>query len=553
MSIVFWRPLPLAGQAPADGLTRVSGAVHVHTTHSDGSHTPAEVLAAAREADLDFLVITDHNNLDAKDVEGYHGRLLAIVGSELSTGAGHVLALGIPDPAFRFSGDALEVLDDVRELRGYAFAAHPSSPRADFQWTGWRLPGPWGLELINGDSQWRAAGAWALARTAALYALNPDYALLGSLTPPSATLQRWDALLTERDVPGLAGADAHGGLRVGKDRTLPFPSDAALLGLVRNHVFLDAPLTGNAAADAAAIARALGGGRSYLGLDALAPAGGFYFRAEDGEGRWGMGETVAPSPSLRLRSGGALPRGARVLLLRDGRPAGEGEAGLDVKAPGPGVYRVEVRVPGWEFPWIVSNPIYVFEPARAEERARRAAWPESPPAPRPARMVDGFEGTTVFASEFDPSSSMNREVLVPGAGIDGRGSARLEFRLGAPGPGRPHTWCALVSREPRDLSGTQGLVFALRADGVYRIWVQLRDTNPASADEGLEHWFTSVRAEPAWRRVAVPYTRFRSFNPRSDGRLDLDRVQQVVFVLDRGAVKPGTSGTIWIDELGVYD
>ena len=38
----------------------------------------------------------------------------------------------------------------------------------------------------------------------------------------------------------------------------------------------------------------------------------------------------------------------------------------------------------------------------------------------------------------------------------------------------------------------------------------------------------------------------------ADGRLDLDKVRNIVFVLDRGAEKPGTVGTIWIDDVGLY-
>jgi hypothetical protein len=95
-------------------------------------------------------------------------------------------------------------------------------------------------------------------------------------------------------------------------------------------------------------------------------------------------------------------------------------------------------------------------------------------------------------------------------------------------------------------------VFSVRADGAYRLWVQVRDENPASADEGTEWWFASVRPGSEWARVAVPFAKLRSLNPRTDGRLDLDKVRQLVFVLDEAAVKPGTQGTIWIDELGVY-
>ena len=68
-----------------------------------------DVVAAAQAAGLGFVVITDHNTLDAKPHEGYRDGVLVIVGSELSTTAGHILALGIPDPPFRFSGEASEL------------------------------------------------------------------------------------------------------------------------------------------------------------------------------------------------------------------------------------------------------------------------------------------------------------------------------------------------------------------------------------------------------------------------------------------------------------
>jgi hypothetical protein len=216
------------------------------------------------------------------------------------------------------------------------------------------------------------------------------------------------------------------------------------------------------------------------------------------------------------------------------------------------VYRVEARVPGRELPWVLSNAIAVLAPPDAEARAARAAWPSSPEPPAATAVLDAFEGATSFAAEFDASSAMQTAVVAPAAGPDGSAAARLAFRLGAPGPGRPYTWCALVSRQARDLSGASGLVFSVRADRAYRIWVQVRDLNPASADERTEWWFASVRAEPEWRRVAVPFASLRSINPKTDGRLDLDKVRQLVFVLDGGAVKPGTEGTLWLDNLGLY-
>ncbi len=104
---------------------------------------------------------------------------------------------------------------------------------------------------------------------------------------------------------------------------------------------------------------------------------------------------------------------------------------------------------------------------------------------------------------------------------------------------------------PRDLSGAAGLALAVRADGPVRLFVQVRDRNPDSAD-GTEWWFASIKAGPEWRQVAVPFDRFRTRDPASDGRLDLDRVEGLVLLVDRGALHPGHRGVIWIDDLAVY-
>lgn len=549
---VLWvalrRPLAVAGEVLDDGFARASGVVHVHTTFSDGGGSAEAVIAAAQRAGLDFVVITDHNTLDAKSVEGYHGRLLVLVGTEVSTTAGHVVGLGVRRPTFRFSGDALDALEDVRDLGGVAFAAHPLSQRPDLRWTGWDLPGPWGLELLNGDSQWREAGWRRLAMTAALYGVNRRYALLTSLTPVASSLARWDTLLAQRFVAGIAGADAHERLPLYGRRTLPFPSYEAVFGLAQNHVLLERAPSGRAEEDAAALVSALSRGRSYVGLDALAPAGGFYFVAEGGGRRYAMGDAAPVGIPLRVRAGGRIPTSARVVLLRDGREVADAAGALDVPCPGAGVYRVEVRVSGWPVPWILSNPIEVFSDADETTRRRRAEWPAAPQAPPTVVPMDPGS----FAAEADSQSLATRESLGPKEGPGGAGGMGLRFRLGTPGPAHPFVSCALVSRAPRDLSGRHGLAFSLKADGVFRVWVQVRDVNPASADEGTEWWFASVKTSETWARVSVPFDRLRSINPRSDGRLDLDKVRMIAFILDQGAVPPGTSGRFWVAGLGLY-
>jgi hypothetical protein len=553
LRVALWRPLELEGSDPGDGYARVAGVVHVHTTLSDGGGTPEEVIRAAKAAGLAFVGITDHNNLDAKPLEGYRDGVLVLVGAELSTPAGHVLGLGLDrDPPWRFNGDGLDGLEDVRDLGGVPFAAHPFSPRADLRWNGWDLPGPWGIELLNGDSDARRAGARVLL-SMGLFHVNPAYSFLQGLRPPDEALRRWDEILAKRDVVGLAGSDAHSRLAITKTRALRFPSYEALFAQERDHLLLDRPLTGDAAADRAAVLDAFRRGRFYLGLDALAPADGFRFTVEDRSGeRWSMGDHVPAGGDLRALVGGRVPKGALVVLLRDGKAVGEGAGSLEMALPGPGVYRVEARVPGWPVPWVITNPVYVHDPQTRAARGRASAWPGPPQPVQAASPLASLAGAAAFQAEFDPSSSMDTAVAAPGAGPDGTDALKLAFRLGRPSASQPFTWCALVNRQARDLSPWAGLRFRVRADGEYRIWVQVRDANPASVDEGLEWWLASARTSTEWREVLLPFGRFRTINRNSDGRLDLDKTRALVFVLDGASVKPGTQGTIFLADVGVY-
>ena len=553
LRVVLWRPLAVVGEPPDDGFVRVAGVVHVHTTLSDGGGEPGEVVRAARAAGLAFLGITDHNNLDAKAFEGYRDGVLVLVGAELSTPVGHVLGVGLDrDPAYRFNGDGQDAIDDVLHLGGVPFAAHPFSARPDLRWGGFELPGPWGLELLNADSDARSAGP-RLLLTAASYRLNADYALLAASGPMAEPLRRWDQLLAARDVVGLAGADAHSRLAVTKRLSLRFPSYEALFRQARNHVLLERPLAGDAASDRAAVLEALRRGRFYLGRDALADASSFAFTVRDASGRrHAMGDTVEPAAGLRASVGGRVPAGTRLVLLRDGRKLVEGTAPLDAALPGAGVYRVEAYVPGWPFPWVITNPIYVFDAAARAKREAAAAMPGPPPPPREAQLLSAQAQGATFAAEHDPRSAMDAAVAAPGQGPNGGDALKLAFQLSAPTPADPFTWCALVNRVERDLGGWTGLRFRARADGEYRLWVQLRDRNPASADEGLEWWMASARTSLEWSEVQIPFSRLRTLNPRSDGHVDPNETRAIVFVLDPATVKPGTKGTIWLADVGVY-
>jgi predicted metal-dependent phosphoesterase TrpH len=110
-------------------LVDVSCVVHLHTTYSDGTATVPEVVAAARAAGVDLVLVTDHDSLAARrdGWEGRHDGVFALVGTEVSPKQGHYLAFGV-DREIRHAGrSALEIAEAVRQAGGVGFAAHPFS------------------------------------------------------------------------------------------------------------------------------------------------------------------------------------------------------------------------------------------------------------------------------------------------------------------------------------------------------------------------------------------------------------------------------------------
>jgi predicted metal-dependent phosphoesterase TrpH len=96
-----WKQLGLSRRVDPDPLPEarpgwLRGDLHCHTLYSDGDSWPPEMLNAAAEAGLDFLGVTDHNNVAHQLAFGPGGGGLPIVlpGVEVTTYGGHWNALG---------------------------------------------------------------------------------------------------------------------------------------------------------------------------------------------------------------------------------------------------------------------------------------------------------------------------------------------------------------------------------------------------------------------------------------------------------------------------
>jgi hypothetical protein len=113
------------------------GDVHMHTLHSDGRRTPAELVDEATAQGLDFIISTEHNTNSANLSWGRYARpnLLVINGEEVTTTAfGHWNALGL-DPTmlidWRYTPRDSTIgtaTAQVRAVGGLAIINHPFFP-----------------------------------------------------------------------------------------------------------------------------------------------------------------------------------------------------------------------------------------------------------------------------------------------------------------------------------------------------------------------------------------------------------------------------------------
>jgi predicted metal-dependent phosphoesterase TrpH len=139
--------------------------LHVHTLASDGVSGVEEILAYVMEGTrLDVIAIADHERVDAAHAARAIARardlpLEIVIGEEVSTRGGHVLALFIEDPIPPLRS-LRESIGLVHEQGGLAIPAHPLFPYPMCA-QGWALR----RLLASGDPRVRPDGVEAFNPT----------------------------------------------------------------------------------------------------------------------------------------------------------------------------------------------------------------------------------------------------------------------------------------------------------------------------------------------------------------------------------------------------
>lgn len=345
-----------------------TGIFHFHSEYSSDGRTPIpEIIAAARENEIDILMLTDHENLQARTSgqEGWHGSVLLISGEEICPSQfNHYLAFGHQEPLSRNFSESTppqQIIDRVRKGGGIGIIAHPDHEGTElfhvkqYAWKSWPAHGFTGMGIWDFMTDWQSTlNGYAKAITS--YFL-PAFFLRG---PRRMTLERWDELNQRGRITGMGELDNHDTPYkfLGKTWSV-FPFRKAFR-FIRTHFLLTAPLKRDKDADIAAVYRAVRQGRVFVSLDYFKNARGFSFSISQRGTELHQGDEMefGGSALARIRT----PYPGRIRLLRNGAAVAEVMgSSLETELRQKGVYRIEVycRCFGKYRPWIFSNPVYL--------------------------------------------------------------------------------------------------------------------------------------------------------------------------------------------------
>jgi len=338
--------------------TEKCGAIHIHTRFSDGEVDFQELIAAAQEVGLDFVVVTDHMTLEGKErhYEGMYNTLLVLVGYEHNDihNKNHYLAVGV-DEVVAEQEFPQEYINAIKAAGGIGFLAHPAEKRKYFKqypsypWTAWEATGYDGIELWNHMSEWiENLKTWG-----SYIRIFYPRRFLGV---PPGLLKRWDAINKSRFVSGIGGADAHTfHIQKGIFRIQIFPIKVELKG-IRTHVYVpDGFSEVEFEQKKGVFIQALKNGTGFISNYRQGDASGTIIVLQNADGSiippgWTEKEPVFPA-KLSVK----LPEKAEIRLIKNGQLIAKQDGTTHrFSVTEKGLYRVEVF--RRKKAWIYSNP-----------------------------------------------------------------------------------------------------------------------------------------------------------------------------------------------------
>jgi hypothetical protein len=335
------------------------GAVHMHTTASDGTKPFDEVVRIGQDAGLDFMIITDHMTLEHREQgrEGIYGKTLVVVGYEHNdqNDIHHYLIFDSP----RVYPDTMTPKEYVAAAAAdgaIGIMAHPDEIRdkmarfPPYPWKDWSVEGYTGFEIWNQMSEW-------MERLTRFNFLSLAFSPRRSLVAPTdRILKKWDELSTYRKVLGVVGPDAHAfKFPIGPFRIEIFPYKVHFKCL-RTHIILPEKMSGDFTIARKQLYDALRDCRVFSSNMRWGKADSFEFYAERDTQKVASGGNLDSHKNVTIRI--KTPSRATLKLVHNGSVVAETLSDhLVFSATQPGVYRGEA----WKGRrgWIFSNHLRV--------------------------------------------------------------------------------------------------------------------------------------------------------------------------------------------------
>ncbi len=539
--LFYWtlpdNPVEIVSATSAENQYR--GVFHVHSVESDGGGTVEEIAAAARAANLDFVILTDHGDGTNSLPPRYIDEILIINGVEISTETGHYIAVGMRLAPYPLGGDAKGVVEDVQRLGGFGIIAHPYSPREELRWKDFTLPVD-AIEWINGDSQWRGAGIVSVLSSSLHYWFRPVGSLNALLYRPTDALNMWDAVASNRPVVALPGLDAHARLATGNGDEgytggflFRFPWYEDLFRVFGLRVNLDSAQTNDAVSDARNVISSIQSGRFYSSVESLAAPPDFTFLGTLADGTVvEMGDRIPSDQGLRLSAKVNGPTSGTVRLLQNGTTIAEStnlEVSYSVSDSDPtAVYRVEVYLSGsyanGDVPWVVSNPIFVGgrETENLLSAPTRGGYEPNPGGWHIEQHTDA-----------QVALELNNDILT------------LAYTLG----NSTATYAAIAyDVVPERIASEMSIDFVVRASKPMRVSAQLR--RGAGEDS---RWRHSFYADQRVRRIRLPVRDFSAVGALDSAGESMSGIDGLLFVADTVNYERNSSGELQISELRINE
>jgi hypothetical protein len=383
--------------------------------------------------------------------------------------------------------------------------------------------------------------------------VRPEETLAGLLPATDEPVARWNTIAAQRKLVAIAGADAHANLALRNTDpvetrfSFALPSYESSFRMLTVHITPERPLSGDAAADAAIVMRAIRGGHLYTAINGMASPPAFEFSATNRNGTAHEGDELPTGGPVSIRVRTNAPPGYMTIVWRGNErlasvPSSE-RTDLTIEAgESPAVYRAEVRSLDPDRPrsWLLSNGIYV------------RALNETPP-PQAAQANAGsiesalalFDGQTDagWHIETDPASQASMEVA---NGLADGSELRMRFALASSDVGNERAalvWGTPIGHAPVNLADYDRITFTGRAERPMRISLQFRTANVGGT---MRRWQRSVYLETVDRHRTVAFSDLVPSDGTAGPTPPLDQISQILFVVDTVNTRPGESGRVWI-------